>query len=89
MSIAQWAPGDGPRDKLLERGAQALSDAELLAIMLHTGYRGCSAIGVARKLLNQFGGLCGVIAADRQQLTTCSGVGAAKYAQLRAALELA
>ena len=52
MGIATWAPGNGPRDKLLERGAQALSDAELLAVLLQTGYRQCSAINMARNLLN-------------------------------------
>ena len=51
MSIASWMPGEGPRDKLLERGAAALSDAELLAVLLHTGYRGCSALDMARNLL--------------------------------------
>jgi DNA repair protein RadC len=89
MSIASWGPGEGPRDKLLERGAVALSDAELLAVLLHTGYRDCSALDLARKLLVQFGGLGGVVRADRPRLLACPGVGAAKYAQLRAALELA
>ena len=59
MSMAGWLPGEGPRDKLLERGAQALSDAELLAVLLHTGYRDCSALDMARNLLIEFGGLRG------------------------------
>ena len=59
MGIAQWQAGEGPRDKLLERGEQALSDAELLAVMLRTGYRNCSALELARDLLEQFGGLAG------------------------------
>ena len=46
--------GRGPRDKLLERGAAALSDAELLAVLLRTGYRDCSALEMARRLLAQF-----------------------------------
>ena len=89
MSMAQWPRGEGPRDKLLDRGAQALSDAELLAIMLRTGYRDCSALDLARDLLGQFGGLHGVMRADRAGLLACQGIGAAKYVQLQAALELA
>lgn len=89
MSIAQWVEGEGPRDKLLERGAQALSDAELLAVMLRTGYRDCSALDLARDLLSQFGGLAGVMRVDGPRLMACPGMGVAKYAQLRAALELA
>jgi len=47
MGIAQWQAGEGPRDKLLERGEQSLSDAELLAVMLRSGYRNCSALQLA------------------------------------------
>ncbi len=89
MSIAGWAPGEGPRDKLLERGEGALSDAELLAVLLNTGHRDCSALELSHRLLGQFGGLAGVIKADRRRLLACPGVGLAKYAQLRGALELA
>ncbi len=89
MSIAEWAAGEGPRDKLLDRGVHALSDAELLAVLLRSGYRNCSAVGLARELLQRFDGLGGVLKADRSKLLSCSGVGLAKYAQLQAALELA
>jgi DNA repair protein RadC len=89
MSIANWMPGEGPRDKLLERGAQALSDAELLAVLLHTGYRDCSALDMARNLLNQFVGLSGVMQAGQSSLLACTGVGPVKYCQLQAAQELA
>lgn len=89
MSIAQWQAGEGPRDKLLARGELALSDAELLAVMLRTGYRDCSALQLARDLLRQFDGLSGLLRAEGPELLACPGVGAAKYAQLRAALELA
>lgn len=88
MGIAQWQAGEGPRDKLLERGEHALSDAELLAVMLRTGYRNCSALQLARDLLDQFGGLAGLMRIDGPRLLAWPGVGAAKYAQLRAALEL-
>jgi DNA repair protein RadC len=89
MSIASWMPGEGPRDKLLERGAAALSDAELLAVLLHTGYRDCSALDMARNLLGQFLDLRGVMQAGQSSLLACTGVGPVKYAQLQAAQELA
>ena len=89
MSIAGWLPGEGPRDKLLERGAAALSDAELLAVLLGTGYRDCSALEMARKLLAQFVGLGGVMRAERASLLACPGMGPVKYAQLQASVELA
>ncbi len=89
MSIAQWIPGEGPRDKLLERGAAALSDAELLAVLLHTGYRDCSAVEMARSLLEEFSGIGGLMRAPQGNLLGCPGVGPAKYARLRAAMELA
>jgi DNA repair protein RadC len=89
MSIAAWAPGEGPRDKLMERGAAALSDAELLAVLLHTGYRDCSALDMARGLLAQFPGISGLMRAGQSNLLACPGMGPAKYARLRAAMELA
>jgi DNA repair protein RadC len=89
MSITRWAAGEGPRDKLLERGAAALSDAELLAVLLHSGYRNCSAVQLARDLLERFGSLDGVLGASRGELLGCPGVGLVKYAQFGAALELA
>jgi DNA repair protein RadC len=89
MSIARWMHGEGPRDKLLERGAIALSDAELLAVLLHTGYRDCSALDMARTLLKEFDGISGLMRAGQGRLLACPGVGPAKYARLRAAMELA
>jgi DNA repair protein RadC len=88
MSIAGWLPGEGPRDKLLEHGAATLSDAELLAVLLHTGYRNCSALDLARTLLLEFVGINGLMRAEQNSLLSCPGVGPAKYAQLRAAMEL-
>jgi DNA repair protein RadC len=74
---------------LLARGSQALSDAELLAVMLGTGYRHCSAVQLARELLVEFDGLAGLLRVDGPRLLAWPGIGVAKYAQLRAALELA
>lgn len=89
MAISDWGPGEGPRDKLLQRGAGAVSDAELLAILLRTGTRGSSALALARGMLARFGGLCGVLGAGREQLLACPGMGESKLALLEAALELA
>lgn len=89
MSIARWPAGEGPRDKLLDRGAQTLSDAELLAVLLETGYADCSALDMARGLLQQFVGIAGLMRAAQDSLLACPGIGPAKYARLRAAMELA
>ncbi|GAB3284039.1 RadC family protein [Parahaliea aestuarii] len=89
MAISDWGAGEGPRDKLLQRGAQAVSDAELLAVLLRTGHRGSTALDLARELLGRFGGIRGVLAAPGQQMLDCPGMGESKVAQLQAAQELA
>ncbi|MGH8270898.1 MAG: RadC family protein [Gammaproteobacteria bacterium] len=89
MSIRDWPEGERPREKLLARGAAALSDAELLAIFLRTGVRGKSALDLARELLAEHGGLRALFAADVEAFSRIPGLGPAKYAQLQAVLELA
>ncbi|GAB5453101.1 MAG: DNA repair protein RadC [Halioglobus sp.] len=89
MSALHRVPQEGPRDKLIARGAMALDDAELLAVLLHTGYRDCSALDLARQLLAEFGGIGGLVRAEQSRLLACTGIGPAKYAQLRVAVELA
>ncbi len=89
MTIKDWPLAERPREKLLHRGPEALSDAELLAIFLRTGLPGCSAVDLARQLLGEFGGLRPLLSAGRQQLCAAKGLGPAKYAQLSAALEMA
>lgn len=89
MAIADWPAAERPREKLLNAGAQVLSDAELLAIFLRTGRRGRSAVDLARELLSEFGSLNALCAADRRKLCAVPGLGAAKFAQLQAGLELA
>lgn len=89
MAIRHWPAGERPREKLLERGARALSDAELLAIFLRTGHAGKSAVDLARDLLGQFGGLAALLAADQQGFCAGKGLGPVKYVQLQAVLELA
>lgn len=89
MRIADWPQTERPRERLLERGPGHLSDAELLAIMLRTGTRGCSALDMARRLITEFGGLRGLMDAGQERVCNQPGLGPAKYAQIRAALELA
>jgi DNA repair protein RadC len=88
MTIKDWPEGERPREKLLAQGAAALSDAELLAIFLRTGVAGRSAVDLARDLLNDFGGLRALLAADRSRFCSGAGLGDAKYAQLQAVLEM-
>lgn len=87
--IPDWPPGERPREKLLERGPQALSDAELIAVLLRSGVPGASAVAVARDLLVRFSGLRTLFAAGREAVCSTPGVGTGKYVQLQAALELA
>ena len=89
MGHRDWPAGEGPREKLLQRGAQALSDVELLAVVLRTGRPGASALEVARDLLERAGNLAGVMGLDRGDLEAEPGLGPGKVAQLQAARELA
>jgi DNA repair protein RadC len=79
---------DRPRERLASLGPEALSDAELLALLLRTGGRGADALAVARDLLDRCGGLQGLAAASGRELGAARGVGPAKSATLRASLEL-
>jgi DNA repair protein RadC len=88
MPISDWPAAERPREKLFARGPAALSDAELLAIFLRTGRPGCSALDLARDLITRFGGLRGLLEADRVHFCAIPGLGDAKYAQLAAVLEL-
>lgn len=89
MAIRDWPEGERPREKLLAKGAAALSEAELLAIFLRTGVKGKSALDLARQMLKDFGGLRALLSATQQELCATSGMGPAKYAQLQAGLEMA
>jgi len=86
MAISDWPLGERPRERLLAQGAGALSDAELLAVVLRTGIRGKSAVELGRELLARFKGVAGIFGAD---LSGVKGLGPAKRAQFEAALELA
>jgi len=89
MSIAHWPEAERPREKLLQRGPAVLSDAELLAIFLRTGIRGCSAVDMGRQLIQRFGSLGKLLAAEPGDFVRGSGLGPAKYAQFMAVKELA
>lgn len=88
MGINDWPAEERPREKLLQRGPAALTDAELLAIFLRTGVKGKSAVDLARGLLSEYGGLRPLLAAERQQFCASHGLGSAKYAQLQAVVEM-
>lgn len=89
MGIKDWPEGEGPRDKLLQKGAAYLSDAELLAVLLRNGLARLNAVDLARSLISEFGGLRNLLCAPKNQVCRLPGVGPVKYAQLQAAAELA
>lgn len=88
MAITDWPEAERPREKLLLRGPDALSDAELLAIFLRSGVAGKSAVDLAREILTQFGGLRPLLLAEEEFFCRTHGLGKAKYALLRAVLEM-
>lgn len=88
MAIKDWHEDDRPREKLLKFGASHLSDAEILAIFLRTGTASQSAIELARYLIDHFGSLAELLAAPKDVVLACHGIGPAKYAQILASLEM-
>ena len=90
MAINHWPAAERPRERLLKDGAAALSDAELLAILLRVGRPGRSAVDLARELLAEFGGdLSQLATATPKDLVRLPGIGQAKSVQFAAVLELA
>ena len=88
MAIRQWPKDQRPREKLLLKGATALTDAKLLAIFLRTRLPGLSAIDLANQLLDRFGGIGPLLKADQNSFSSAKGLGPAKYCQLQVTLEL-
>jgi DNA repair protein RadC len=88
MAITDWPEQERPREKLLRAGAMALSDAELLAIFLRVGVVGKTAVDLARDLLQHFHSLNGIFAASLGEMQQVHGMGASKYCQLQAVLEM-
>lgn len=86
--ITDLAEAERPRERLARLGPQSLSNAELLAILLRVGVRGENAVLVGQRLLQKFGGLVGLHRADFQEVCAEYGLGPAKAAQIKAAIEL-
>jgi DNA repair protein RadC len=86
--IGQWPATERPRERLLTKGPEVLTDAQLLAILLRTGRRDSSAVQVAMELLHCTGGLAGLVRSGVDELCRIPGIGPAKVAQLKAACEL-
>ncbi|MBU1358356.1 MAG: DNA repair protein RadC [Gammaproteobacteria bacterium] len=90
MSFKDIPPHARPREKLIARGASALGDAELLALLLRTGIAGTNVLQLAQQLLDHFGGLTGLLDASLDELKQVKGLGGtAKRAELTAVLEIA
>ena len=88
MAIKDWPAAERPREKLLTKGPESLSDAELLAIFLRTGVAGQSAVDVARECLQRFGGVRELMLSKAADFCRQPGLGSAKYASLQAVFEL-
>jgi DNA repair protein RadC len=88
-SLAHLPADARPREKLLARGAGALADAELLALLLRTGLPGLGVLQLAQSLLDRFGGLAGLLHADVPALASVKGLGPAKRSEVAAVLEIA
>ncbi len=86
--ITDLAADERPRERLAHLGPQALSTSELLAILLRVGVAGENAVQVGQRLLATFGGLCGLHRAPFDELCNQHGIGEAKAAQIKAAIEL-
>ena len=78
-----------PREKLQARGPAALADAELLAVLLRTGYKGCGVLTLAQQVLDQCGGFAGLLNSEPERLKAIKGLGPAKRAELLAVMETA
>ena len=89
MRLTDLAPAERPRERLLRHGADALSDAELLALFLRTGQRGEDVLAFAHRVLRDSGGLAGLFAHEGRALAGIRGIGPAKQAELRAVTALA
>jgi DNA repair protein RadC len=88
VKITDMRLEERPREKLLQRGASALTNVELLAIFLRTGIQGKNALDLAKELLDEFGDLRSLLGADRKQFCQAKGLGDAKYVQLKACVEM-
>ena len=88
FSVCEWSAEDRPRERLRSLGSGALTDAELLAILLRTGRRGESSLALAQRLLARYDGLEGLAGSSFSEIEGQGGMGLAKAAQIHAAFEL-
>ena len=88
MMLKDWLKNERPREKLLDKGPSSLSDAELLAIFLRTGVKGCHVVDLAQQLLKNFGSIAAIYRATEHEFCQHHGLGMAKYVQLQACLEM-
>ena len=88
QSIKDWPAAERPREKLFHLGPEGLSDGELLAVLLRIGTSGQSAEDLGRQLILQFNGISGIDRAHIEELLAVPGMGIAKTAQLKAAIEI-
>jgi DNA repair protein RadC len=86
--LRSWPRSERPRERLLDAGPQALSDGELLAVLLGTGTRGRDAAALARSMLEHSGGIAGLLGKSAAELERLDGLGPARAARLVAAVEL-
>ncbi len=77
-----------PREKLLQQGATKLTNEELLAIFLRTGFKDCPVMELSKKVLSHFGSLRGLLTADKKQFCAVKGIGITQFIQLQASLEM-
>lgn len=87
--IVSWPQEERPRERLLSRGPEALTDAELIAILIRVGFKGTNAIELGRQLLTRYGSLRAMVEASALDLLSIKGLKGAKAAQLMAAIEIA
>jgi DNA repair protein RadC len=78
MVLSQWPASERPRERFIAEGANKLTDAELIALVLHTGVRGRSTVDLARSLLTEYGGLANLLCADSKRLLSSPGIGEAR-----------
>lgn len=89
QGIVSWPEDERPRERLLSRGPHALTDAELIAILVRVGFQGTNAVELGRQLITRFGTLCAMAEAPLSALLDIKGLKGAKVAQLAAAMEVA
>jgi DNA repair protein RadC len=89
MNMSDWPSNEKPREKLLNHGPQALSDAELIAVVLRTGVKGCSVLDLSRGLIKKFSGIRNLLEANINDLYVYPGLGEAKCAEIKVIVEIA